>query len=113
MAKFAILMRENDNAWQQYSPSEQEALLKKYYAWVGKLKENKTFVSGEPLGGGGRLLRAVDGEVVDGPFAETKEVLTGFFIIEVADLAAATAIAKECPALTHGESVELRPIGHD
>lgn len=60
----------------------------------------------------GRILRAVDGEIVDSPFVETKEVLTGLFVVEAADLDAATAIARGCPALGHGEIVEVRPIGH-
>ncbi len=51
--------------------------------------------------------------MVDGPFTETKEVLTGFFIIEARDLDAAVEIARGCPALTHGERVVVRSIGHD
>jgi len=112
MAEYMILMRENDGAWGSLSPDEQQALLERYFAWVEQLKQDGVFCGGKPLGSGGRLLRAVDGEVVDGPFTETKEVLTGYFVIEAPDLEAATAIARGCPALSHGESVELRPVGH-
>jgi hypothetical protein len=113
MAKFAIFMRENDNAWMKFSPEEQQQLLGKYYAWVDELKSKGAFLGGQPLRNGGRLLHATGGEIVDGPFTETKEVLTGFFLIEASDLGAATAIARGCPALGHGETVELREIGHD
>ncbi|MEZ6186844.1 MAG: YciI family protein [Planctomycetota bacterium] len=112
MAEFMILMRENDGAWGKLSPDQQQALLEGYFAWVEGLKRDGVLRGGKPLGAGGRLLRAVDGEVTDGPFVETKEVLTGFFLIEAADLEAATEIARGCPALFHGESVELRPVGH-
>jgi hypothetical protein len=110
--QFALLMRENDNAWGRLSPEEQQRLLERYYAWVEELKQKDLLRGGEPLKSGGRLLRMVEGEVVDGPFAETKEVLTGFFIIECGSLEEATAIARGCPALSHGESVEVREIGH-
>lgn len=113
MAKFAIFMREDDDAWRKMAPEVQQQLLSKYYAWVRELKERNAFVGGEPLRNGGRLLQNVAGDIVDGPFTETKEVLTGFFLIEAADLAEATAIARGCPALGHGEKVELREIGHD
>lgn len=112
MAKFMILMTENDDAWAKISPEEQQRLLTRYFAWVDQLKKDKLLVGGEALGRGGRTLRAEAGRVVDGPYAETKEVITGFFLIEAKDLDAATEIARGCPALTHGESVVVRPVGH-
>lgn len=112
MAEFLILMRESDNAWAQKPAEEQQRLLQGYMAWVRDLRERDIFRNGWPLANTGRLLRTVDGEVVDGPFTETKEVLTGLFVIEAPDLDAARAIARTCPALGHGETVELRPVGH-
>lgn len=55
-------------------------------------------------------IRVRDGETLstDGPFAETKEVLVGFYVIDVPDLDAATAWAARIPSVTYG-SVELRP----
>lgn len=112
MAKFMILMTETDGAWAKYSPEEQQRLLAGYFAWVGQLKKDKTLVGGEALAPGGRTLRVEDGRVVDGPYAETKEVITGFFLIEANDLDAATQVARGCPALGHGESILVRPVGH-
>lgn len=112
MPQFMILMTENDNAWEKMPPSEQDRILKLYFAWVDVLKKNNQLRGGEPLGGPGRVLRMVGGKLVDGPFTETKEVLTGFFIVEAKDLEAAAVIAKGCPALGHGETVVVRPIGH-
>jgi len=112
MAKFAVLMRENDNHWAGLPEAEQQRLLQLYYAWADELKAEGRMLGGQPLGSGGRILRAVDGEIVDGPFTETKEVLTGFFLIEAESLEEAARVARGCPALTHGETVELRPIGH-
>jgi hypothetical protein len=112
MATFAVLMRENDHAWDNLPEAEQKRILALYYAWADELRKNEQLVGGQPLGRGGRVLRAVDGEIVDGPFTETKEVLTGFFLIEAESLEEAARIARGCPALGHGETVELRPIGH-
>jgi hypothetical protein len=56
-------------------------------------------------------VRAPNGSVQihDGPFAETKEQLAGYYLVEAPDLDAALAWAKKCPAIHHG-SVEVRPI---
>jgi hypothetical protein len=104
-------MREDDNKWSSLGPDAQEMLLQKYFAWTDDLKARNAFVTGAPIGTGGRLLRLTEGQVVETPFRELKQVLTGYFIIEAADLTAATEIARTCPALIHGETVELRPVG--
>ncbi len=56
-------------------------------------------------------VRVRDGEadILDGPYADTKEQLAGYFIIDVADLDAAIAMAKLCPSSRYG-SIEIRPI---
>lgn len=69
-------------------------------------------LGGAPIGEPGRVLRAAGGNVVDEPYDATKGVLTGYFTIEAKDLADATAIARGCPALLHGETVIVRPVGH-
>ncbi|WP_305785704.1 YciI family protein [Symbioplanes lichenis] len=51
-----------------------------------------------------------DGQVTDGPYAETKDVVAGFFILEAPDLATAVAIAERNPEVRHGGGVEVRPI---
>jgi hypothetical protein len=60
-----------------------------------------------------RVTGARGGEVVttDGPFAETKEALTGFYLVEAPDLDAALAIAADCPGAWDG-AVEVRPVLH-
>lgn len=113
MPNFMIMMHENDRAWARLSPEEQQRLLEKYYAWADQLRKNGQLKGGAALSENGRVLQVVDGEIVDGPFTETKEVVTGFFLIEASDLAAAVDIAKGCPALGHGETVIIRQTGHD
>ena len=56
-------------------------------------------------------IREQDGQTIitDGPFAETKEGLGGFYLIEAADLDAALALARQCPGVRYG-SIEVRPV---
>lgn len=112
MPKFIVLMQENDDAWARLPKNEQDALMKRYSAWVLGLREAGTLVGGEAIGRGGRHLRREGDAIVDRPYEETRDVPTGFFLIEAADLTAATVVARGCPALEHGEDVVVRPIGH-
>ena len=64
-----------------------------------------------PLELGGRVVSGVNGQrVVDGPYAEAKEVVGGYFFLTVADIDEATAIAQKCPGLAVGLTVEVRPV---
>ncbi len=112
MPKFVILMREDDQAWSKLSKQEQKKLLTRYRAWVEQLKHAGILHSGEPLGSSARLLRRVAGRIHDEPYTETRQTLTGFFVIEAPDLETATRIARDCPALEHGETIEVRQVGH-
>ena len=112
MEKFMVLLYENDNAWAKLSPEEKQEIMKRYFAWVDELKTKDILRGGEALAAGGRVLRMAGGQVLDGPFTETKEVLTGFFLLAAPNLEEAVKIARGCPALSHGESVVVRPVGH-
>lgn len=110
MPRYMVLMHESDNAWEKLSAEEKQRMMERYFAWAADLRQGDHLRGGDPLVRGGRLLRVVDGEVVDGPFTETKEVLTGYFLLEARDLGEAAELARGCPALIHGESVVVREI---
>jgi hypothetical protein len=84
-----------------------------YGAYTEMLKETGAFIAGEALQPvtTATTLRQKDGQTVitDGPFAETKEGLGGFYLIEAADLDAALALAGWCPGIRFG-SIEVRPV---
>lgn len=111
MPQFAIVLREDDHSWSRMTKAEQERMYGLYGAWVDGLRAKGAFVSGVSLGGPSVLLRGEGGSVVEGPWPAGKQVLTGYFVLEAADAAAAVALARGCPALLHGESVEVRPVG--
>jgi hypothetical protein len=67
-------------------------------------------VAGQPLERKGKIVSGKDRIVSDGPFTEAKEAIGGYFLLDVATLDEAVAIAKECPGLPYGVRVEVRPV---
>jgi len=65
---------------------------------------------GHPLERSGKVVRGKPVAVSDGPFAEAKDVIGGYTLIEASDLAHASEIAKGCPILEVGGEVEVRPV---
>lgn len=112
MAQFIYLIRSEGADFSKYSAGELQDLLKKYQAWTQKLKTEGRFLAGEKLNRDrGKSLKAkAGGIVVDGPYAESKEAIGGFYIIEAKDIDEAVEVGKDCPSLTYGGSVEVREV---
>lgn len=109
MAEFMVVLRGHDPEFKTYQREEARKIMERYYAWVEKLKTENRYRGGSPLKEGSKLLSGRKNFVVimDGPYALHREALTGYFVIEAAGLAEAVEVAKSCPALSHGESVEV------
>ena len=94
-------------------PSVQGEILGQYNAYTTMLRDTGAYVAGEALQPvtTATTLRQQDGQTIttDGPFAETKEGLGGFYLIEASDLDAALKLAEQCPGIRYG-SIEVRPI---
>jgi hypothetical protein len=80
--------------------------------WFERLKSDGNVKSGHPLGNHGKIVTGRN-TVMDGPFAESKEAIAGFFIIQADNLEEAVQIAKNCPSLDNGQTVEVRPIASE
>ncbi len=65
---------------------------------------------GHPMEAGGKVVKGKQKIVNDGPYAEAKDVINGYMLIEARDLPHAVELAKGCPILEAGGSVEVRPI---
>jgi hypothetical protein len=92
------------------SPEEIQKVASQWMAWFKGLTEQGKAVSGRPLEPKGKIVSGKNGRVVaDGPFAESKEAIAGYFLLQVNSLEEAVAIAKECPGLAYGAKVEVRP----
>lgn len=113
MAKFMFVFRGGGYAKpDSLSPSELQAHLAKWNAWNEALIAAGKHVSGTPLAfpGSGQTVRGKDRIVTDGPYAESKDLVSGILVVETADLTEATKIAGECPILSLDGSVEVRPV---
>ena len=106
---YMLIFRGND--WHKgLSAEEMQQVSDKWMAWFKGLTEQGKAVAGNPLEPRGKIVSGANGHVVDGPFAESKEAVGGYFLLHVNDLDEAVAIAQECPGLAHGAKVEVRPV---
>jgi len=110
--KYALLIYSDEavNTFETLSEAEQNAILGEYMA----ISASPATVAAQQLQPGttATTVRVTNGDTLttDGPFAETKEVLGGFYLVDVADLDAALEIAASIPAARMGGSVEVRPV---
>src|SRR5205809_4500945 len=79
--------------------------------WFDRLTGQGKASAGNPLENEGKIVSGKNGRVVaDGPFAESKEAIGGYFLLQVETFDEAIAIAKNCPGLGYGVKVEVRPV---
>jgi hypothetical protein len=93
------------------SPQEIQNVMSRWIAWFDRLTQEGKAKAGQPLTEKGKVVSGKIGQtVVDGPFAESKETVAGYFLLQAATLDEAVKIAKECPGLDYGISVEVRLV---
>lgn len=114
MPEFMVVLRGADPDKKLGPAADSEALMEKYYNWVDRLKKERRYVGGAPFRSGSKLLSGHRDWVVitDPPYAKAREALTGYFVIAAESLPQAVEIAKGCPALTHGETVEVLELNN-
>jgi hypothetical protein len=106
---YMLLFRGND--WiKPLSPEEKQKVTDEWMAWFKRLTEQGKAVAGNPLEREGKVVSGKNRVVSDGPFAESKEAIGGYFLLDVPAMDEALAIAKECPGLPYGVKVEVRPV---
>jgi hypothetical protein len=100
------------NVWDRgLSPAQIQKVVSDWMAWFEGLKAEGKCLGGHPLEERGKMVSGKQRTVADGPFAESKEAIGGYFYLTVADENEAIEIAKQCPGLEYGSVVEVRPIG--
>ena len=112
MAKYILLLHATPANYTDLGPADMQAMIERYSAWGRSIAEAGKMHSGMKLGdnGGWHMRRGGSGiAVTDGPYAEAKDVVGGFYVIEAADDAEAQSIAGGCPHLERGW-IEIRPI---
>jgi hypothetical protein len=93
------------------SPEEMQKNMEKWVAWfkdlgaTGHLKD-----PGNPLEPTGKVIKGKQKVITDGPYAEVKDVVGGYTVVEARDLTHALELSKDCPILDAGGSLEVRPV---
>lgn len=114
MARYLFLLHPDEVNLGALPQTEKEALFDRFVVWSESLKSRGVLRGVESLmdAGGKTVRKKRDSVVVDGPYAEMKEVVSGLFIIEAPDADAAHLLAAECPLVALGGSVEVREIAN-
>jgi hypothetical protein len=108
MSEFVFLYR---GGVRDASPEQWQKRMEKWMAWFKELGEKGHIKDrGQPLEREGKLVKGSKKTVIDGPFAEAKDVIGGYTLIEARDLNQAVELSKGCPILEVEGEVEVRPV---
>jgi len=111
--QYMLLIYGNEADRQTRSEKQMKDMLAAYTAYTTAMKESGAYVAGDALQSStaATTVRMVEGrsKVLNGPYAETKEQLGGYYLIDVADLDAALTWAARCPGAQYG-AIEVRPV---
>src|SRR6201985_3699190 len=111
--QYLLLIYGNEAGMQSASKADIEKMVAAYGAYTEALKKAGVLAGANRLQptASASTVRVTDGKskVLDGPYAETKEQLAGYYMIEVPDLDAALSWAARCPGAAHG-TIEVRPL---
>jgi hypothetical protein len=110
--QYLLMIYSNETQWPNMTQAEQERGVAAYQAYTEALTQAGVLKASNRLQASSTAttVRVTDGksQVLDGPYADSKEQLAGYFLIEVPDLDAAVTWAARCPGASHG-TVEVRP----
>lgn len=111
--EYMLLLYVDEAGWPKLSKAEQEQGMAAYRAYSEALRNAGVYKSGSQLGpsGGAKTVRLTSGkpQVLDGPYADAKEQVGGYYLIETPDLETAMSWAARCPTVGHGV-VEVRQL---
>ena len=113
--QYLLLIYDPESAWQSMPAAERDEMSNRYMQFTQEIKASGHFIAGNALKPThtATTVRVRDGKTAttDGPFAETREQLGGFYLVEAKDLDEATKLAARIPSAGFG-SIEVRPIMH-
>ncbi|HEY1953118.1 MAG TPA: YciI family protein [Gemmatimonadaceae bacterium] len=111
--KYLCLIYDNEQAWQQFPADVQQNYMGEYRAFTDSIKKSGQFVGANQLQPthSATTVRSRNGKLstTDGPYAETKEQLGGYYLIDAKDLNDAIQVASRIPSARSG-SIEVRPV---
>ena len=114
MSEFVFLFRATEAEQREAmgTPERAQRSLQAWLVWIRDLEAKGHLKNrGQPLEPTGKVVRGRKKVVTDGPYAEAKDLVLGFIVIEARDLSEAVELSKACPIVEGGGSVEIRPVG--
>ncbi len=111
MKEFMLFIRSEEEPKANLSPEQLQQHIEKVGGYIKGLMEKGQMKSAQPLEMDGKILSYKNGKIIDGPYNETKEIISGYYHLLAKDLDEAIAIAKEDPRFEEGIwRVEVRPV---
>lgn len=113
MTNYILFLHQDLQRPRSGSPDEMMAVTKAYMAWADRMRSEGRLKGGDKLTDEpGKIMRTKDGRVTvtDGPYAESKEVVGGFFVIGADGYDEACRLAESCPHLKFGGRIEVRQV---
>jgi hypothetical protein len=109
-----MLLYRSDEWYNKLSGEELQDLIDQNKAWIERLTAQGKAKPGRALERTGVTVSGKNGRIVtDGPFAESKEAIGGYLVLDVETIEEATAIAQSSPGLAYGGSIEVRPVAEE
>jgi hypothetical protein len=112
MPNYVLLLHDSGTMPPDLSPTDIQAVIQRYIAWRQRVQEGGRPVTGHKLvDGAGRVMRRAAGAaaVTDGPYAESREVIGGLFVLEAASYDEVVRLCRDCPHLEFGP-IEIREV---
>jgi hypothetical protein len=111
--KYLCLIYEDEKNWEKMPKEQADSVMGEYFAFTDGIRQSGHYVAGDALHptATATTVRVRNGKIstTDGPFAETKEQLGGYYLIEARDLNDAIQVASKIPSARYG-SIEIRPV---
>jgi hypothetical protein len=109
-----LLLFRGKEWWNGLTPEELQKTMDRIKAWFEQLTESGKLKAAQPLLREGAIVSGKTGRVLaDGPYAESKEVIGGYVLVQGDSLDEAIALAKSCPTVRFGMEVEVRPVAEE
>ncbi len=108
MNRYMLILFENKGVYANFSPEDMQKEIALHQDWIEELGDH--FESGDPLEPSAKTVTGKEKVVTDGPYIESKELVSGYYLIKADSLEEATELAKGCPVLRLGGSAEVRKI---
>ncbi len=110
MKEYLFIFRGCDNPDAFDSPQIMQESMLKWKTWIDSIAANGKYITGQPLLPDGKVVSGKRTKITDGPFAEGKEIVGGYFLIRAESMEDAVEISKGCPGFEFDGSVEIREV---